>query len=65
MNEIEAMSMRVSSRTVLRPGRQLCAGTARIFAAILIGTLIALALFGIVSLFERILVPWAPRRGTV
>jgi putative hydroxymethylpyrimidine transport system permease protein len=39
--------------------------TARIFAAILILTLIALALFGIVSLFERILVPWAPRRGTV
>jgi putative hydroxymethylpyrimidine transport system permease protein len=39
--------------------------TARIFGAILILTLIALALFGIVSLLERILVPWAPRGGTV
>jgi putative hydroxymethylpyrimidine transport system permease protein len=35
--------------------------TARIFAAILILTLIALALFGLVSLLERLLVPWAPR----
>ncbi len=35
--------------------------TARIFAAILILTLIAMALFGLVSLLERILVPWAPR----
>ncbi|MGZ6544808.1 MAG: ABC transporter permease [Actinomycetota bacterium] len=39
--------------------------TARIFAAIVILTLIALSLFGIVSLLERILVPWAPRRGTI
>jgi putative hydroxymethylpyrimidine transport system permease protein len=35
--------------------------TPRIFAAILILTLIALALFASVSLLERILVPWAPR----
>jgi putative hydroxymethylpyrimidine transport system permease protein len=35
--------------------------TARIFAAILILTLIALLLFGVVSLLERLLVPWAPR----
>jgi len=35
--------------------------TARIFAAILILTLIAMALFALVSLLERILVPWAPR----
>ena len=35
--------------------------TARIFAAILILTLIALALFALVSLLERIFVPWAPR----
>jgi putative hydroxymethylpyrimidine transport system permease protein len=35
--------------------------TARIFAAILILTLVALALFAFVSLLERILVPWAPR----
>lgn len=34
--------------------------TARIFAAVLILTLMALALFGLVSLLERILVPWAP-----
>jgi putative hydroxymethylpyrimidine transport system permease protein len=33
--------------------------TARIFAAILVLTLVALALFGSVSLLERILVPWA------
>jgi putative hydroxymethylpyrimidine transport system permease protein len=39
--------------------------TARIFGAILILTLIALALFGAVSLLERILVPWAPRGGAV
>jgi putative hydroxymethylpyrimidine transport system permease protein len=39
--------------------------TARIFAAIVILTLIALLLFGIVSLLERILVPWAPRGGAV
>jgi putative hydroxymethylpyrimidine transport system permease protein len=35
--------------------------TARIFAAIVILTLIALGLFALVSLLERILVPWAPR----
>jgi putative hydroxymethylpyrimidine transport system permease protein len=35
--------------------------TARIFAAILILTLIALSLFAVVSLLERLLVPWAPR----
>ena len=35
--------------------------TARIFAAILILTLIAMALFGLVSLLERIFVPWAPK----
>jgi putative hydroxymethylpyrimidine transport system permease protein len=35
--------------------------TSRIFAAILILTLIALALFALVSLLEHILVPWAPR----
>lgn len=39
--------------------------TARIFAAILILTLIALLLFGIVTLLERTLVPWAPRGGAV
>ena len=39
--------------------------TARIFAAILILTLIALALFGVVCLLERILVPWAPRGGAM
>lgn len=37
--------------------------TARIFAAILILTLIAMALFGLVSLLERLLCPWAPRGG--
>jgi putative hydroxymethylpyrimidine transport system permease protein len=36
--------------------------TARIFAAIFILTLIALLLFGVVSILERIFVPWAPRR---
>ncbi len=35
--------------------------TARIFAAIFILTMIALLLFGLVSLLERILVPWAPK----
>ena len=35
--------------------------TARIFAAILILTMIALFLFALVSLLERLLVPWAPR----
>jgi putative hydroxymethylpyrimidine transport system permease protein len=39
--------------------------TPRIFAAIVILTLIALLLFGIVSVLERILVPWAPRGGAV
>ena len=39
--------------------------TARIFAAIFILTLIALLLFGLVSLLERIFVPWAPRRGAM
>lgn len=37
--------------------------TARIFAAIVLLTVIALALFGAVSLLERIFVPWAPKRG--
>jgi putative hydroxymethylpyrimidine transport system permease protein len=35
--------------------------TARIFAAIVILTLIAMGLFALVSLLERVLVPWAPR----
>ncbi|HUL25251.1 MAG TPA: ABC transporter permease [Streptosporangiaceae bacterium] len=35
--------------------------TARIFAAIVLLTAIALLLFGAVSLLERIFVPWAPR----
>jgi putative hydroxymethylpyrimidine transport system permease protein len=35
--------------------------TARIFAAIVFLTVVALALFGVVSLLERIFVPWAPR----
>jgi putative hydroxymethylpyrimidine transport system permease protein len=35
--------------------------TARIFAAIVLLTAIALLLFGVVSLLERIFVPWAPR----
>jgi putative hydroxymethylpyrimidine transport system permease protein len=35
--------------------------TARIFAAIVLLTAIALVLFGVVSLLERIFVPWAPR----
>jgi putative hydroxymethylpyrimidine transport system permease protein len=39
--------------------------TARIFACIVLLTLIALVLFGIVTLLERILVPWAPRGGAV
>jgi putative hydroxymethylpyrimidine transport system permease protein len=39
--------------------------TARIFAAIMILTLIALLLFGLVSLLERILVPWAPKGRTM
>jgi putative hydroxymethylpyrimidine transport system permease protein len=37
--------------------------TARIFAAIVLLTFVALALFGLVSLLERVLVPWAPRGG--
>jgi len=36
--------------------------TSRIFAAILMLTVISLVLFGLVSLLERIAVPWAPRR---
>jgi putative hydroxymethylpyrimidine transport system permease protein len=36
--------------------------TARIFAAVLILTMIALLLFAAVSALERTLVPWAPRR---
>lgn len=36
--------------------------TTRIFAAILMLTVISLVLFGLVSLLERIAVPWAPRR---
>jgi putative hydroxymethylpyrimidine transport system permease protein len=39
--------------------------TARIFAAILMLTVISLVLFGLVSLLERIAVPWAPRRESV
>jgi putative hydroxymethylpyrimidine transport system permease protein len=35
--------------------------TARIFAAIVLLTAVALLLFGVVSLLERIFVPWAPR----
>ena len=35
--------------------------TARIFGAIVILSLIAFALFALVSLLERIFVPWAPR----
>jgi putative hydroxymethylpyrimidine transport system permease protein len=36
--------------------------TSRIFAAILMLTVISLVLFGLVSLLERIAIPWAPRR---
>jgi len=39
--------------------------TARIFAAILMLTVISLVLFGLVSLLERIAVPWAPRRESM
>ena len=38
--------------------------TARIFAAIVLLTAVALMLFGVVSLLERILVPWAPKGGS-
>ena len=38
--------------------------TSRIFAAILMLTVISLVLFGLVSLLERLAVPWAPRRET-
>ena len=38
--------------------------TARIFAAIVLLTVVALMLFGVVSLLERILVPWAPKGGS-
>src|SRR5215469_6252817 len=37
--------------------------TARIFAAIVLLTAVALVLFGVVSVLERIFVPWAPRRS--
>jgi putative hydroxymethylpyrimidine transport system permease protein len=37
--------------------------TSRIFAAILLLTAISLVLFGLVSLIERLAVPWAPRRA--
>jgi len=37
--------------------------TARIFAAIVLLTVVALGLFGLVSVLERVLVPWAPRGG--
>jgi putative hydroxymethylpyrimidine transport system permease protein len=39
--------------------------TARIFAAILLLTLIAMALFGLVSLLERIFCPWVSRGGVL
>ena len=39
--------------------------TARIFASILILTLNALLLFGLVSLLERLLVPWAMKENTM
>jgi len=39
--------------------------TTRIFAAILMLTVISLVLFGLVSLLERIAVPWAPRRESM
>jgi putative hydroxymethylpyrimidine transport system permease protein len=39
--------------------------TARIFAAIVILTTIALVLFGLVSVAQRIVVPWAPRGGSM
>jgi putative hydroxymethylpyrimidine transport system permease protein len=38
--------------------------TSRIFAAILLLTVISLVLFGLVSLIERIAVPWAPKRSS-
>jgi putative hydroxymethylpyrimidine transport system permease protein len=38
--------------------------TARIFAAIVLLTAVALVLFGVVSLLERIFVPWAPQGGS-
>jgi putative hydroxymethylpyrimidine transport system permease protein len=37
--------------------------TSRIFAAILLLTVISLVLFGLVSLAERLAVPWAPKRA--
>jgi putative hydroxymethylpyrimidine transport system permease protein len=39
--------------------------TARIFAAILLLTLIAMALFGLVSLLERIFCPWVSKGGAL
>ncbi len=39
--------------------------TARIFACILLLTLIAMALFGLVSLLERIVCPWVSKEGVL
>jgi putative hydroxymethylpyrimidine transport system permease protein len=39
--------------------------TARIFACILLLTLIAMALFGLVSVLERLLCPWVSRGGAM
>ncbi|MGZ4149051.1 MAG: ABC transporter permease [Actinomycetota bacterium] len=39
--------------------------TARIFACIVLLTLIAMALFGLVSLLERLVCPWASRGGGI
>lgn len=39
--------------------------TARIFAAVFLLTAMSLALFGLVALLERVLVPWAPRGDAV
>jgi putative hydroxymethylpyrimidine transport system permease protein len=39
--------------------------TARIFAAIVLLTLIAMALFGLVSLLERVFCPWVSRGGAL
>ncbi len=36
--------------------------TARIFAAIFILTVISILLFGLVSIAERFIAPWSPRR---
>jgi len=39
--------------------------TARIFGCILLLTLIAMALFGLVSLLERLVCPWVSRGGSM